>query len=372
MTNFFPRLSAWVELPPCGYKVFALEHGEPPASADYRDFVSVSDSGFGISSLKAEDGTELLAGGIGLVVIGDTSDTWAHGINQFRQEMGRPMLVSSAVIESGPVTRVTRQHASWQNSEIVLEIAQFAGLDFVELRFVIDWHEHEQMLKLEIPTTLTQPKVYAKVPGQVLERRTNGEEEPYQDWGAVQGKIGNADYTVALLNNSTYSYDCLNGLFRTVLIRSAPFARHNPNQVSHDDNNAWQDQGRQERRFWLLGGRGGYSEFFLDRRAEELQTPAEYVMDSAHHGTEAWEQPFLEIMPSNVWVLAIKRAEPKPDGTILRIQERSGKATQATLKSSALALDHTIELAPWGLKTLLVTSVKNRRSEVREVSLLEL
>ncbi len=144
---------------------------------------------------------------------------------------------------------------------------------------------------------------------QVIERSTNGEEEPYQDWGAVQGRIGNADYTVALLNNQTYSYDCLHSLFRTVLIRSAPFARHNPNQVPHDDNNAWQDQGRQERTFWLLGGRGGYTELALDRRAEELQTPAEYVMDSAHHGSEPWEQSFFEIMPASVWVLAIKRAE---------------------------------------------------------------
>ncbi len=367
MTNFFPRLSAWVELPPCGYKVFALAHGDPPVPEAYRDFISVSDSGFGISSLKAKDGTELLAGPIGLVAISDTSDTWAHGINQFRQEMGRPMLVSSAVVENGPVTRVTRHRASWQNSEIILDIAEFAGLDFVELRFVIDWREHEQMLMLEIPTALNQPKIYAKVPGQVLERHANGEEEPYQDWAAVQGKIGNADYTVALINNSTYSYDCLSGLFRTVLIRSAPFARHNPNQVPHDDNNAWQDQGRQERRFWLLGGRGSYTEFALDRRAEELQTPAEYVMDSAHHGTQAWEQSFLEIMPGNVWVLAIKRAEAAPDQTIIRLQERSGKATQATLQSAVLGLNRTVELAPWEIKTLLVSP----GGKLREVSLLE-
>jgi len=78
--------------------------------------------------------------------------------------------------------------------------------------------------------------------------------------------------------------------------------------VPHDDNNAWQDQGRQERSFWLLGGRGNYAALALDRRAEELQTPAEYVMDSVHHGAEPWEQSFLEIMPGNVWVLAIKRA----------------------------------------------------------------
>jgi alpha-mannosidase len=321
--------------------------------------------------LKADDGTELLTGPLGLVAISDTSDTWAHGINQFRQEMGRPTLVSSTVIENGPVTRVTRQCARWQDSEIVLDIAQFAGLEFAELRFVIDWHEHEQMLKLEIPTALTQPKIFAKVPGQVLERRTNGEEEPYQDWGAVQGKVGNAEYTVALLNNSTYSYDCLNGLFRTVLIRSAPFARHNPAQVPHNDDNAWQDQGRQERVFWLMAGRGAYSELSLDRRAEELQTPAEFVMDSAHHGTESWEQSFLEILPSNVWVLAIKRAEHAQDGTIIRIQERAGSAAQATLKSTALGLDHTVDLTPWELKTLLVRSAKGRHAEVHEVSLLE-
>jgi alpha-mannosidase len=121
-----------------------------------------------------------------------------------------------------------------------------------------------------------------------------------------------------------------------------------------------------------LGGRGGYAELTLDRRAEELQTPAEYVMDSAHHGTEPWEQSFLEIMPGNVWVLAIKRAERTQDGTILRLQERSGKTTQATLKSSALGLDHTIDLAPWELKTLLVTPTKTTRSQVREVSLLEM
>jgi alpha-mannosidase len=76
-------------------------------------------------------------------------------------------------------------------------------------------------------------------------------------------------------------------------------------------------------------------------------------------------------MPGNVWVLAIKPAERVPGGTILRLQERSGKTTQATLKSSALGLEQTINLAPWELKTLLVTPAKTGRSEVKEVSLLE-
>jgi alpha-mannosidase len=372
MIPYYPRLTAWVDLPPCGYKVFELAHGEPPPPEKYKEFIEVSETGFGISSLKASDGTELLSGPLGLVAISDTSDTWSHGISEFRQEMGRPMLLSSSVIEDGPVARITRHRATWMNSDIALDIVQFAGIDLVELRFVIDWREHEQILKLEIPTALASARSFAKVPGQILERHPNGQEEPYQDWAAVQGKIGNDDYTVALINNSTYSYDCLNGLFRTILIRSAPFARHDPEQLRHNDINAWQDQGRQERKFWLLGGKGDYTRLALDRRAEEVQTPAEYVIDSRHHGTEPRERSFLEVEPSNVWVLAIKRAEMFENGTIIRIQERAGQATQALLRSASLGLNQATNLAPWELKTLLVSRTPDNRAEVREVSLLEI
>jgi alpha-mannosidase len=187
----------------------------------------------------------------------------------------------------------------------------------------------------------------------------------------VEGKVAGSDYTLAVLNAQTYSYDCLNGLFRTVLIRSAPFARHNPAQVPHNDNNAWQDQGRQERRFWLMAGRGTWPELALDRRAEELQTPAEYVMDSAHPGTEPWDNSFLEIMPSSVCVLAIKQAERRQDGTIVRIQERSASATKATIKSAAMGVDYTVNLTPWEIKTLLLKPAQSGRAEVREISLLE-
>jgi alpha-mannosidase len=245
-------------------------------------------------------------------------------------------------------------------------------MDFVELRFVIDWREREQILKLEVPTALLQPTIFAKVPGAVLERTTNGEEEPYQDWAAVEGKIGDADYTVAVLNAQTYSYDCLDGLFRTVLVRSAPYARHNPNQVPANDNNAWQDQGRQERRFWLKCARGRQSELGLDRLAEELQTPAEYVLDSAHAGSAKWEDSWLEVQPRSVWVMAIKRAEAAGDETIVRVQERSGSTTEATMKSSLLGLDKKIALAPFEMKTIAVKSGgAGKGAIVREVSQLE-
>jgi alpha-mannosidase len=371
MAQFLPRLSAWVDLPACGYQVFELAHGDVPEAIPLKSFITPSEVGFGISSLKTTDGTELLAAPIGLVVMSDTSDTWAHGISQFRQEMGRPKLYSSSVVETGPLTRVTRHRARWQDSDIVLDIAQFAGLDFVELHFVIDWREHEQILKLEIPTALTAAQVRAKVPGAAITRTPNGEEEPYQDWVAVSGRRGNGDYTLALINNSTYSYDCLDGLLRTILIRSAPFARHNPSKVPHNDTNAWQDQGRQERRFWLMGHAGSFDELNLDRMAQEVQTPAEYIADSAHDGTLPWQQSFFDISPQSVEVLAIKKAEHGEGDFVIRLQERAGRATQASIKSAPLRLDHSVSLKPWEIKTWFIKTVLSGASDLREVSLLE-
>ena len=355
MTNFYPRLSAWVDLPASGYKVFTIERDTPPTSQPFPSFIKISPDAFGIQSFRTEDGTELLAGNLGLVVIDDKSDTWAHDVDSFRNEIGRPVFVSSTIVEDGPVTRVTRQKLTWQRSDITLDIAEFTATDAVELRFIINWQEHEQILKLEVPTKFSSPRVFAKVPGAALERTTNGNEEPYQDWVALQGALNGQQHTLALANNSTYSYDCLNGLLRTILIRSAPYARHNPNKVEVSGVNAWQDQGRQERTFWLLRGKGNYIDLHLDRRARELQSPAEYVMDSRHSGTQLWQQSFLDIGPSNIEVLAVKQAE-EGGSAIIRLQERSGKKTIAHIKSLPLVIDREVGFDPWEIKTLSLSN----------------
>ncbi len=365
MTDFYPRLSAWVDLPACGYKVFTIERGEPSPAAPSRPTAVASDA-FGLASLKAEDGTELLAGLMGLVVIEDRSDTWAHGVDAFRKELGRPTFVSSEVVEEGPVLRMTRQKLTWRGSAIAVEISEFAASDAVELRFIIDWHEHEQILKLEVSAKLTSPKVFAKVPGAALERAATGNEEPYQDWVALQGE----QYTLALANNSTYSYDCKDNLLRTILIRSAPYARHNPNKVDAAGTEAWQDQGRQERKFWLLGGKGAYTELAPDRRAIALQTSAEYVLDSRHGGTEPRERSFLELSPDTIEVLAVKRAE-KGGALVLRVQERSGRQTRGRVRSSPLALDEEFSLAPWELKTISIDVQRGAHRRLREMGILE-
>lgn len=374
-------LTAMVELPPCGYKVLELAHGAAPPASGFHDVCTVSSDRFGLSSLRAADGTELLAAPIGLVVIRDPSSAFGHGVSEFylsrfREELGRPTFVSSVVVDEGPVIKITRQRARWQSSEIVMDIVEYAGTDAVELRFAIDWAERGQMLKLEIPVGLAQPKNFAKVPAAVMQRAGDGTEQPYQDWVAVQGNAKGGACTLGLLNNSTYSYDCLDGLLRTVLIRSAPFVNATSvngklaGTLPPNSNVAWMDQGRQERRFWLVAGRGTWSDLNLDRRAEEFQAPAEYVSDSAHVGSEPWENSCLEVSPSTVAVLAVKKAETGDD-TILRIQERSGVANEARISSALLGMEQRVKLLPFEIKTLRLKQLPGGKTVVFPISALE-
>jgi alpha-mannosidase len=373
-------LVAQVELPPCGYRVLELAHGRPPAPLPWLDNCKPCADRLGIASLLAPDGQELLAEPISLVVIEDRSNAFGHGasverefyLKQFRREAGRPTFVSSKVVEDGPVLRITRQRARWKTSDIVLDIIQFRGHEEIELRLSVDWHERGEMLKLEVPTAFAAPVVHAKTAASVTKRDPDGEEHPYQDWVAVGGRLEGQDYTVGLLNTSTYSYDCLGGLLRTVVLRSVPFVNRfsvpGPlsTRVPDEPPVTWMDQGRQERAFRLVPARGRWNDVALDRRAQGFQSPAEYVADSRHAGAEPWERSYLEIGPAGVSVLAVKRAEDG-SGTIVRIQECAGVPTEATVKSAAFGIDARLPLRPFQLKTLLLADT----NELREVTLLE-
>ncbi len=364
------RLTAAVELPPCGYRVFHLAGGDPPEPDDRQPAVChVREDHLGVALLRTQDGTELLSDPLGLVAIRDTSDTWAHGVESFREVLGKATVESTRIIEEGPVVRAVRQTGHWGNSLIVLEIVTWRQSDAVELRLRVNWQESRQILKLEIPTALQDAQTFTKTPGAVTQRVPNGGEEPGQDWLAVKGRIGGKTCALGVVNDSTYAYDCLDGLLRLTCVRSAPYAEHDPFKLPDDFPGPYLDQGWQERRFWLIPADGSYTGLNLHRRSEELQAPAEYVMDSAHAGVHPWERSLLSVAPDNISVLAVKRAEDSED-LVIRLQETQGRRTTARVTLPPFDLDWSAALDPWEIRTIAVSKAKGRTT-VREVDLLE-
>ncbi|MFZ4599335.1 MAG: glycoside hydrolase family 38 C-terminal domain-containing protein [Terrimicrobiaceae bacterium] len=384
------KLTAVVELPAHGYSVFRLASGDAPdpQPAPEPPFRVCNDA-LGLESWESADGVELLAAPLGLVVLEDQSDTWAHGVDGFVRELGRPRLVESRVVESGPLRTVYRQKGVWGSSEIWLDIVHNPACGTVELLIRLNWQEKRQLLKLDIPLSLGQSRVVCRSAGGVSARPFAGDEQPCHDWVALTGLAGGSARTVALLNGGSYSFSCLDANLRMIVVRSTPYAEYAPvihtigesgdfttlsNERPLDEAIApHTDQGWQERRFGLVERSGSDALGRLDREAEEFQLQPIVMIDSAHPGDLPWEQSLLRVEPATVAVLAVKPAE-NGKGFIVRMQEMSGCTAKAALSICGETPLKPVALKPWEIKTLrlcltkkgwLVTSTDFLESEER-------
>jgi alpha-mannosidase len=396
-SNFGPwslpwgKLTAAVPLPAGGYRVFRLvvapddvttnAPSEEPSTVTSRQFfddASAADPALepvvwrpAFDSLplsSAQGSCEVLAGPVGFVVLEDPSGTWGHDVTRYDAILGRPELLGSRVLESGPLVTVTRQKSRWQQSELWLDVVRTTGSPLVELRVRFNWQQKRQLLKLELPTSIQPETVGAKTCGAVTARVPSGNEEFCHDWLALSGQLDGASVTVALLNDSSHSYDVAGGTLRMILARGVPHAEHlPPYRGDLADEIPYLDQGWQERRFWVFADVRPWQDLDLDRLAQACQVPPAVLMDSAHPGTEPWERSLLSVAPGNVAVLGLKPAE-NGRGVILRLQELAGRGTTAECTWHGHAF--TTSLRPWEIQSLRLT-LRGQRLHVARTSALE-
>jgi alpha-mannosidase len=370
--NFGPHLMPWgkltaaVDLPACGYTVLRLATGgKSSRTRKIKSRVELDTAG-GIRSWKSSLGQELLAAPIRLGVFADASDTWAHGVKKFGAQVTYPRLRKCHVAEDGPVCKVHRQQFSIGRSQLWLDLIEHSWTEAIELRIRFDWRERRKILALEIPTRLRRAQFFAKGPGFVAVRPANAEEQPGHEWTAVSGQLGRKAHTVGLVNAESYSHSCADGTLRVLLVRSTPFAEHDPMKVAPNEPLPWIDHGWHERRFWLIEGAGNWRTLGIEKLSADLRTPVTSMLDSAHAGTEPWSQSMLSLSGDHVAVLAIK-ATHAGDGWVVRAQEMSGQSRRARLSIPRLGVTQTIRFEPWEIKTVCFS----RTGAIAETNLLE-
>lgn len=359
------KLTAAIDLPPGGYQtlrvvttpmVEAVKAHDPAADAENAQLAKTEEEDIRIETTQdpalaqwAHPSLgELLQAEVGTVVIEDKDNTWGFSVDKYDTELGRPSIVETEVLEEGPVLRILRQKTKWQSSEIWMDVVTYAHTPQIELRLRINWQEKRQILKLDLPTTLTATQVFAKMPAEVVERPANGLEFPCHDWLALQGNVNGSSAVVGLINDSSYSYDVLEGRVRMILTRSVAHAEHPPFEYQDERNIPFLDQGWQERRFLLVAGTC-LPDLNLNRVSQEFQVPAEHMLDSGHPGTEPWTQSFVSSSNPEIEILALKTSETG-DGVILRLLETSGSPT--TTSVTLLGGTWDISLKAYELKSL--------------------
>jgi alpha-mannosidase len=374
------RFVAQVSLPPLGYAV--LRQGAVPGNAARRllgksavragklalenDCLSLGLDRRGYLTLYDRRRRRPVldrAGGVPLV-IEDPSDTWSHGIDAFRQVAGRFKKVGAEVLETGPVRGCLSVRYAWRDSLLILEYLLGAGEPFVAVRGRIDWREHWQALKLAFPVPSRAARWTAEVPYGTVERPTNGEEEPVQQWVDLSAGSGG----LAVANDGRYSCSAEPGELRLTLLRSPAYAFHDPHRPASFARHEFTDQGVQTFRLALVPHGGDWREAGVVEIARQLNRGPDTLSETVHPGPLPAVGGFVSCRGKGVYIGALKEAEDG-GGLIVRAAEWFGRRWQARFAIAALGRDWTATFKGREIKTFLVPD--DPRQPVREVSMLE-
>jgi alpha-mannosidase len=305
------------------------------------------------------------------VVLDDPSDTWAHDVTRFQDEIGAFEVLAVRTVEHGPVKSTLRVESRFGDSHLTQDYTVFDGLEPIEVRVRVDWRERRRALKLRFPVNVRFHRATFEIPFGRIERPVSGEEEPGQAWVDLSGVHRATDrlYGLSVINDAKYSYDVRGRELALTVLRSPVYAHHDPFQPLDWDALQFIDQGVQRFTYALLPHTGGWETAGTVRRSAELNQRAAALVDTWHRGDLPRARSFVEVSPENVFLTALKAAEDSSGDVVLRVYETAGRATRGEVWLSAWGRAFQFDLGAFEIKTFRVP--RDRGMGVTEADLLE-
>ncbi len=351
------------DVPPFGYRVYRLTHGEPAApraatlrvgpdaveSAAWR--LEIDHATGGIARLVDKRAGRDVFPGVAHhpLVVDDDSDTWAHGRDRFGVTGVAFRCERIEVVEDGPLRAGLRAHArsgsSTMTSTYLLHDDPALPL---EIRVRVDWHEHRKLLRLRYPVFLSGPASTFRyeAPYGSLERPADGREWPGQRWALVSGD----GYSLALATDAIYSYAADEASLYLTALRSPVYAQHDPYQLVPGRAYEYTDQGEHAFTLRLLAGpRVGPRDAHL--LADDLLRPPVVTPHVSRGGNGPHHASLIPLESASSVAAWLKGAEGEEEGAtalILRLLEVEGRPDTVLLPKTGDRQD----LAPHGIATV--------------------
>ncbi|MFD1252040.1 Mannosylglycerate hydrolase [Devosia equisanguinis] len=245
-------------------------------------------------------------------------DAW--DIDDYVEDQSWPVdtLVSAEVVETGPWRAAIRFEWTYENSRIVQVISLAANAPQLEFDTMIDWHEHQTLLKTGFPLAIRTDVSRAETQFGHLTRPTHAN----TSWDKARFEtsmhrwvdLSEADFGVAALNDCKYGYDAKGSTLRLTLVKSPVFP--------------WPeaDQGEHRLRYALLVHAGDLQA--VHNAATAFNQPLRLLSGSA---TTAPSLTALATLSSDQ--IAIETVKQSEDGkrTVLRLWETQNQAGAVTL-----------------------------------------
>ena len=205
-----------------------------------------------------------------------------------------------------------------------------SGSRVLKFETFVSWYEEHKLLKVAFPVTVKAREATYEIQFGHLTRPTHSDTSRARAMFEVCAQrwadLGDADYGVALLNDSKYGYDILGSVMRLSLLR-AP---------THPDPTA--DRGMRTFTYALMPHPGDFRRAGVIEAAEDLNAPLWPAETGLPPGTS---RSLIEVDTPQVIVEAIKRAEDS-DAVIVRLYEAWGGHCRARVKTTLPARRATL------------------------------
>ena len=302
------------------------------------------------------------------LVIEDKGDSWGTDCWTYRKIVGEFKVdpQSMRVLEQGLIRTTYESIFTHNLSKIVMHTIAYTHWPAIEYRLRVHWNEERKLLKLSIPTEYKNEFVSCEVPGGIIKRSADGEEEVFGRWFLLRGEGSDSRTALGVATNGQHGLDFKDGEVRLSVLRSAAYCHEQGFKLADYPSRKFMDQGIHDIRLLVIVGNTDSIRLLLPALAEWLNAPpvAYAHLPAGSVAKEGVE--ILSVEPENIRLIACKQSW---DGKalIIRLQESSGMATQAALEIKGVKTTIKLSLKPLEIKTLRV----ERSGKWKEVKIIE-
>ncbi len=245
---------------------------------------------------------------------------WEIDPDYVAQPLPNPTLRALRVIETGPVRATIEVEYTFGASALRQRISLTADSPLLRFDTTVDWHERHTLLKVAFPLDVNAARATYEIPFGAVERPTHRNtswdsarfEVPALRWA----DLSEADYGVALINDSKYGYDTLDNVLRLSLLRAPTMP----------DPEA--DQGVHHFAYGLLPHGGDWRQGVV-AAAAAFNHPAHVVSGVS---SPAWaNRPLVTCRHNGSAVVDTVKAAEDGAGVVVRVYEAHGNRQEVIL-----------------------------------------
>ena len=310
----------------------------------------------GIKSLVTkEDGAEYVGGEFCVPTVIDNSepDTWAHNIFKFDKEIAKMQLKSIELVENGAARAVMRIKHIYNGSYLTQDFILDSGSKLIRVKCRTLWQEPLTILKMPVTVDGENPVSTYEIPGGIIKRPCNGEEEPALTWGDITAGAETRK-GVALISDAKYSYDCPGNTLRLTMLRNSIFADHYSHRPAADFN--YCDEGIHRFEYAVYPHSGEAENSDVQKLALQLNSKLVAIPVGYHKGEMPRDNSFISISKPNIRLDAFKFCEDGSGDIVMRLREVEGKAVKTAIVCDIADAGFYADFNKFEIKTFRIDS----------------